>query len=149
MTDVTTTAAWRRLTDLRASFTPDLRGWFAADPDRARTFTRDAGDLHVDLSKNLIDDQAERLLLQLDQIGNAALCQIEQAVHLDGVVDGPHVHLHLPRVRGLPDQPTSLQVATRDGRSLSRWRVVGPSDRGSLTITLSWTEANVMVPPQA
>ena len=44
MTDVTTTAAWRRLGDLRASFTPDLRGWFAADPDRARTFTRDAGE---------------------------------------------------------------------------------------------------------
>ena len=56
MTHVTTTDAWARLTELKENFTPDLRGWFAADPGRAEHFTRTAGDLHVDLSKNLVND---------------------------------------------------------------------------------------------
>ena len=33
--DPTTTAAWARLVDLHEKFRPDLRGWFAADPQRA------------------------------------------------------------------------------------------------------------------
>ena len=32
--DPTATAAWGELTALEADFTPDLRGWFAADPAR-------------------------------------------------------------------------------------------------------------------
>jgi len=44
---------------------PDLRGWFAANPDRAQAFTFDAADLHVDLSKNLIDDEVLAALIAL------------------------------------------------------------------------------------
>ena len=63
--DVTTTAAWAKLAALHDSFVPDLRGWFAADPGRAASFTRTAGDLHVDLSKNLLTDEVVDALVAL------------------------------------------------------------------------------------
>ncbi|GAA3700086.1 glucose-6-phosphate isomerase [Microlunatus aurantiacus] len=70
--DATTTAAWRSLTTLKAGLEPDLRGWFAADPARAEAFTLTAGDLHVDLSKNLIDDAVLTALVDLaEQVGLA------------------------------------------------------------------------------
>ena len=68
--DATTTAAWRTLTGLKAGLAPDLRGWFAADPARAEAFTLTAGDLHVDLSKNLIDDAV--LTAVLERVGLAS-----------------------------------------------------------------------------
>ncbi len=58
--DPTSTSAWSRLTALRDGFEPDLRGWFAADADRAATLTRTMGDLHVDLSKNLVTPRCSR-----------------------------------------------------------------------------------------
>ena len=63
--DATTTSAWATLTGLRESFAPDLRGWFAADPGRARRLTREAADLHVDLSKNLVTDEVLDALVAL------------------------------------------------------------------------------------
>ena len=70
--DATTTPAWARLKELRAAYEPDLRAAFAQDPDRAARFTRTAGDLHVDLSKNLVDDEILAALLDLaDQTGVA------------------------------------------------------------------------------
>ena len=72
MTDVTTTQAWEQLTALKESFAPDLRGWFAADPDRAQRLTRTAGDLYVDLSKNLLTDEVLDALCALaDEVGLA------------------------------------------------------------------------------
>jgi glucose-6-phosphate isomerase len=68
--DPTTTAPWARLTDLAAQLEPDLRGWFAADPGRAERLTFDAADLHVDLSKGLVDDDVLAALLALaDDVG--------------------------------------------------------------------------------
>jgi glucose-6-phosphate isomerase len=68
--DPTTTPAWARLQALYESFVPDLRGWFAADQSRARSFTYIAGDLYVDLSKNLIDTEILNALVDLaDQVG--------------------------------------------------------------------------------
>ena len=63
--DVTTTAAWATLRALHETFTPDQRGAFAADPDRAETLTRMAGDLHVDLSKNFLDAEILDALVAL------------------------------------------------------------------------------------
>ena len=54
--DPTTTSAWARLGQLKTALQPDLRGWFAADPGRAERMTLTAGDLRVDLSKNLVTD---------------------------------------------------------------------------------------------
>jgi glucose-6-phosphate isomerase len=63
--DPTTTAAWSRLTDLAGAGTPDLRAAFADDPDRVERLTFDAADLHVDLSKNLVDDAVLSALVDL------------------------------------------------------------------------------------
>lgn len=70
MIDPTNTDAWAKLSELHEAFTPDLRGWFDAVPDRARKFTRTAGDLYVDMSKNLVNHAVLETLCQLaDEVG--------------------------------------------------------------------------------
>ncbi len=63
--DPTTTAAWSRLAELAAGFSPDLRAWFADDPGRVERLTLTAADLWVDLSKNLLDEAVLAALLDL------------------------------------------------------------------------------------
>ncbi|MVA75212.1 glucose-6-phosphate isomerase [Auraticoccus sp. F435] len=63
--DVTRTTSWARLAELAGSLQPDLRRWFAEDPDRAARYTLDAADLHVDLSKNLLTDEVLDALVAL------------------------------------------------------------------------------------
>jgi glucose-6-phosphate isomerase len=63
--DPTTTDAWSRLSAIAADFSPDLRGWFDADPARAERFSLTAADLWVDLSKNLVDDDVLAALVDL------------------------------------------------------------------------------------
>jgi glucose-6-phosphate isomerase len=68
--DPTSTKAWSRLADLAGSFEPDLRGWFAAQPDRVERLTFTAADLHVDLSKSFLDDELLGALLALaEEVG--------------------------------------------------------------------------------
>lgn len=68
--DPTRTAAWARLQTLADGFSPDLRSWFADDPDRVPRYTYDAADLHVDVSKALLDDDVREALLALaDEVG--------------------------------------------------------------------------------
>ncbi|ABS02951.1 glucose-6-phosphate isomerase [Kineococcus radiotolerans] len=84
--DPTTTAAWSSLSEHRSATTPDLRGWFAADPARARDLTLDVADLHVDLSKNLVTADTVALLLQLaEQTGVLA--------RRDAMLAGEHVNV--------------------------------------------------------
>lgn len=72
LVDATKTEAWADLQALKDSMRPDLRAWFAEDPDRGEKFTLDAGDLHVDLSKNLISEEVLEALIRLaDQVGLA------------------------------------------------------------------------------
>ncbi|WP_035100643.1 glucose-6-phosphate isomerase [Enorma massiliensis] len=42
-----------------------LKDWFASDPDRVKKLSFEAGDLHFDLSKNLITDETVKLLSDL------------------------------------------------------------------------------------
>ena len=63
--DPTTTPAWSRLAAAAQDLSPDLRRWFADDPQRAERFTFDAGDLRVDMSKNLITDAIVSDLVEL------------------------------------------------------------------------------------
>jgi glucose-6-phosphate isomerase len=63
--DPTTTAAWARLTNLAGVGTPDLRIAFGNDPGRVARLTFVAGDLHADLSKNLVDDAVLSALVDL------------------------------------------------------------------------------------
>ncbi|MBB5831977.1 glucose-6-phosphate isomerase [Brachybacterium aquaticum] len=63
--DPTSTDAWGELEAHNLDLEGSLREWFDADPQRAETFTHDAADLHVDLSKNLITQETLDLLLRL------------------------------------------------------------------------------------
>ncbi|MDO4613065.1 MAG: glucose-6-phosphate isomerase [Actinomycetaceae bacterium] len=86
VTDPTTTSAWARLGDVAASFTPDIAGWFREDADRADKLTKKAGDLHVDLSKNLVTDEVLDALCDLaDQTGVAA--------YRDAMLAGEHINV--------------------------------------------------------
>ncbi|WP_375539361.1 glucose-6-phosphate isomerase [Propioniciclava sp. MC1595] len=85
MSDVTKTDAWGTLTRLKENFTPDLRGWFEADPNRAKAWTRAAGDLHVDLSKNLIDDEVLDALVALAD-------EVDLAGKRDAMLSGVHIN---------------------------------------------------------
>ncbi|HYH35079.1 MAG TPA: glucose-6-phosphate isomerase, partial [Nocardioides sp.] len=68
--DPTATAAWSRLAELAAGFSPDLRRWFAEDAGRAERLSLTAADLWVDLSKNLVDDDVLAALLDLaEEVG--------------------------------------------------------------------------------
>ena len=55
--DPTTTSAWQALDAIAEEFQPDLRAWFEQEPDRAAHWSRTAGDLFVDFSKNLLTDK--------------------------------------------------------------------------------------------
>ncbi|WP_026366110.1 glucose-6-phosphate isomerase [Promicromonospora sukumoe] len=84
--DATTTNAWGSLTELSKNLDPDLRGWFAADPERAARLSHQAGDLHVDLSKNLVTDDVLAALLALaDEVGLAE--------HRDAMFAGRHINV--------------------------------------------------------
>ncbi len=68
--DAVATEAWSELTALAAGSSPDLRAWFDQDPGRVERHTHTAGDLFVDLSKNLVDDEILAALLALaEQVG--------------------------------------------------------------------------------
>ena len=70
--DPTTTAAWARLTELKAREI-NLRKVFADDAGRVEKLTHTAAELHVDLSKNLVDDEVLAALLDLaDEVGLTA-----------------------------------------------------------------------------
>ncbi len=70
--DATTTSAWAELEAHKSAFAPDLRGWFAADAGRVERMSLPLGDLHVDLSKNLVTDEILGSLVKLaEQTGVA------------------------------------------------------------------------------
>ncbi|HEY5433688.1 MAG TPA: hypothetical protein VIK13_00520, partial [Candidatus Limnocylindrales bacterium] len=67
--DPTTTPAWSELTRIADGFTPDLRAWLS-DAERVRQLSFGAGELHVDLSKNLVTTEVLDSLLDLaEQVG--------------------------------------------------------------------------------
>ncbi len=102
MTNVTATDAWHKLADLKDGFRPDLRGWFAADPDRAKDLTLTAGDLHVDLSKNLLNEAVLGALVELaDEVGLAAKRDAMLAgEHINTTEDRAVLHTALRRPKG-------------------------------------------------
>ena len=64
--DITTQPQWNALEQLFAEKKDlNLRELFAADPQRAPRLTFDAAGLHVDLSKNLVDDDVLAALVEL------------------------------------------------------------------------------------
>jgi glucose-6-phosphate isomerase len=84
--DPTATAAWTDLTTHHAHLDADLRGWFAADPDRAQRLTFEAGDLFVDLSKNLVTDETLALLVRLAQ-------EVNLTERIEAMVTGERINV--------------------------------------------------------
>lgn len=100
--DPTLTPAWSELAALRESITPDLRGWFAADADRAERFSFPLADLHVDLSKNLVTGDVLAALLRLaEQTGVAErYAAMLDGAHLNTSEDRAVLHTALRRPAG-------------------------------------------------
>ncbi len=84
--DPTSTPAWAQLRQLHADLTPDLRGWFVADPDRATRLSFACADLHVDLSKNLLTDEILAALVALGE-------QVELAARRDAMYAGKRINV--------------------------------------------------------
>ena len=84
--DATTTAAWDELDELADNAELDLRKAFADDPERAARFTHTVGDLHVDLSKNLINDDVVAALLRLAE-------QTDVAGRREAMFRGEHINV--------------------------------------------------------
>lgn len=97
--DPTMTPAWEALDAHADEFDPDLRAWFDADPERAAKWTRTAGDLHVDLSKNLItEDVLEDLLALAEQTRVFELRdQMLAGAHINVTEDRAVLHTALRR----------------------------------------------------
>nr|WP_201470351.1 glucose-6-phosphate isomerase [Microbacterium hydrocarbonoxydans] len=100
--DPTATPAWSELATLHGSFTPDLRGWFAADEDRTGSLSFPLADLHVDLSKNLVTDEVLAALLRLaEQTGVAdRYAAMLTGEHLNTSEDRAVLHTALRRPAG-------------------------------------------------
>ncbi len=100
--DATSTPAWTQLTALRESFSPDLRGWFAADAERVQSLTFDLADLRVDLSKNLVTEEIREALIRLAaQTGVAErFAAMLQGTHINTTEDRAVLHTALRRPAG-------------------------------------------------
>ncbi|WP_454167586.1 glucose-6-phosphate isomerase [Microbacterium lacticum] len=100
--DPTATPAWTELTALAADLKPDLRGWFADDPGRVERLSFELADLHVDLSKNLVDDEIVGALVRLaEQTGVAErFAAMLRGEHINTTEDRPVLHTALRRPPG-------------------------------------------------
>lgn len=126
--DPTSVPAWDALEQIAEDFAPDLRGWFQDDPQRAARYTFGAGDLHVDLSKNLVTEDVLDALLDLaEQTGveahrdrmfagerinvtenravlhTALRARPDAQIAVDGVNVAPAVHEELAKVYAFAD----------------------------------------------
>ncbi|HHU67539.1 glucose-6-phosphate isomerase [Corynebacterium sp.] len=86
MADITTSAEWKNLeSEFERTQGRTLRELFAQDPQRAEKLTFDAAGLHVDLSKNLLDDATLAALIAL-----AKEAQLTEAI--EKMFTGEHIN---------------------------------------------------------
>jgi glucose-6-phosphate isomerase len=115
---------------------PTLRELFAADPDRARRWIVDAGDLRIDLSKHLVDEAVWASLIALademdierrrdDQLAGRVVNTTERRPAAHTVLRAPrHTSLHIAgvdaveQVHEVLDRMAELANRVRDGH----WR---------------------------
>lgn len=82
MTDISTTPQWAAVEDLVPAIGEvSLRELFDADPERGHRLSVTAGDLHVDLSKNLVTDE---ILAALIEVARAAQVPAQRAAMFRG-----------------------------------------------------------------
>jgi glucose-6-phosphate isomerase len=83
--DPTTTGAWAQLARLAGGDRPTLRDMLDGDPGWVPHQTLTAGDLHVDLSKNLWDDGVDTTLLRLAE-------EVDVLGRRDAMFAGEHIN---------------------------------------------------------
>ncbi|WP_295623757.1 glucose-6-phosphate isomerase [uncultured Corynebacterium sp.] len=101
MPDITTTPQWNALEEQQERLLEqDLRGLFASDPQRAEKLTFDAAGLHVDLSKNIVDDESLAALLEVARTADVegARARMFAGEHINTTEDRAVLHtaLRLP-----------------------------------------------------
>ena len=105
--DPVTTPAWKRLAEHAARFVPDLRTWFATDPGRVVNNIHEAGDLWIDLSKNLL--RPKTLTLLLDLADETRVLQRRDAMfagrHINTTEDRAVLHTALRRPADADGEP--------------------------------------------
>lgn len=84
--DPTTTPAWKALSAISADFHPNLREWFDTDPDRASRYSFTAGELLVDLSKNLVNEDVLAALVELAD-------DVDLRGRIDAMFSGEHINV--------------------------------------------------------
>ncbi len=124
--------------------TADLRDLFAADPDRGRALTLDAGDLHLDYSKNRLTSETIRLLVALAECAglreridamfagehinvteDRAVLHVAlraprgERIMTDGVDVVPEVHAVLDKMAGFAEQIRSGQWRGATGQRIT------------------------------
>ncbi len=72
MADITKLTSWRKLHAYRDAMTPDLKGLFAADPDRFQKFSITLPGMLADYSKSVITDELKILLTGLAEEADLA-----------------------------------------------------------------------------
>ncbi|MDV2419505.1 glucose-6-phosphate isomerase [Corynebacterium tuberculostearicum] len=106
--DITASAQWSELAKVYEEKKDlNLRELFAADADRARNFTFDAAGLHVDLSKNLIDGD---IVKQLVEVAKAADLEARR----DAMFAGEHIN----NTEGRAVLHTALRIPAEDDLSV-------------------------------
>ena len=101
MTDITTTPQWEALEEEQNRIIDlDLRGMFAEDPERPEKLTFDAAGLHVDLSKNFVDDAVLAALVEVARAADVegARTRMFSGEHINNTEDRAVLHtaLRLP-----------------------------------------------------
>ncbi|MBB5914605.1 glucose-6-phosphate isomerase [Nocardia transvalensis] len=143
--DITATAAWRKLRDHHSAVADrHLRDLFADDPERGRELTVEVGDLHIDYSKHRVTRETLDLLVELAEaagvpqrrdamfrgdhintsedraVGHVALRLPEGAsMTIDGADAGAEVHEVLRRMGEFSDALRSGQWRGATGESIA------------------------------
>lgn len=110
---ISSSAAWQQLQSVRNTFTLTLRDLFKRDSSRAQRYTLSAAGLTLDYSKNLIDDEVMKALLQLAQHAQmpAAIAALFRGDHVNNTEDRPALHVLLRSPQG-PDERSHAVHAT-------------------------------------
>ncbi|MFP7366536.1 glucose-6-phosphate isomerase [Corynebacterium callunae] len=124
MPNISTTAAWKQLAEHYSSFKGTTLRELFSEGDRAEKFTFSAAGLHVDLSKNLANDETfTRLLALTEEAGlRARIDEMFAGAHLNNTEDRAVLHtaLRLPAEANL--EVDGQDVAADVHETLGRMR---------------------------
>jgi glucose-6-phosphate isomerase len=117
--DPTTSDAWKALAAIADGFSPDLRGWFADEADRAERYTFQAADLTVDLSKNLVTEEILGHLLEVARAVDVPgrYRAMISGEHINVTEDRAVLHTALRRPKGAADLEPAAPL-TVDGQDV-------------------------------